>query len=88
MRTGGTLICDRSSRPSALDSLFRPIFRVSISDATTTKYATASNGHQTGSSYLVIDPNDNLSGAIFEGLDYEAIYFWILRSLATAIMAG
>src|SRR5438105_4244587 len=23
---------------------------------------------------LVIDPNDNLSGAIFEGLDYEAIY--------------
>ena len=26
------------------------------------------------SSYLVIDPNENLSGAIFEGLDYEAIY--------------
>ena len=23
---------------------------------------------------LIIDPNDNLSGAIFEGLDYEAIY--------------
>src|SRR5262245_8100409 len=23
---------------------------------------------------LVIDPNENLSGAIFEGLDYEAIY--------------
>ena len=23
---------------------------------------------------LVIDPNQNLSGAIFEGLDYEAIY--------------
>ena len=23
---------------------------------------------------LVIDPNENLTGAIFEGLDYEAIY--------------
>ena len=23
---------------------------------------------------LVIDPNENISGAIFEGLDYEAIY--------------
>src|SRR5207247_11149395 len=23
---------------------------------------------------VVIDPNENLSGAIFEGLDYEAIY--------------
>ena len=23
---------------------------------------------------LVIDPSQNLSGAIFEGLDYEAIY--------------
>ena len=23
---------------------------------------------------LVIDPNENLAGAIFEGLDYEAIY--------------
>jgi iron complex outermembrane recepter protein len=27
-----------------------------------------------GPVYLVIDPNENLSGAIFEGLDYEAIY--------------
>src|SRR5882724_11747546 len=27
-----------------------------------------------GAITLVIDPNDNLSGAIFEGLDYEAIY--------------
>jgi hypothetical protein len=27
-----------------------------------------------GQIYLVIDPNDNLSEAIFEGLDYEAIY--------------
>ena len=27
-----------------------------------------------GQSSLVIDPNNNLSGAIFEGLDYEAIY--------------
>ena len=27
-----------------------------------------------GTVTLVIDPNDNLSGAIFEGLDYEAIY--------------
>ena len=25
-------------------------------------------------SCLVIDPNENLTGAIFEGLDYEAIY--------------
>ena len=24
--------------------------------------------------YLVIDPNENLTGAIFEGLDYEAVY--------------
>jgi outer membrane receptor protein involved in Fe transport len=28
----------------------------------------------TGAVTLVIDPNQNLSGAIFEGLDYEAIY--------------
>ena len=27
-----------------------------------------------GQSILVIDPNLNISGAIFEGLDYEAIY--------------
>jgi iron complex outermembrane receptor protein len=27
-----------------------------------------------GAVTLVIDPNDNLSGAVFEGLDYEAIY--------------
>ena len=27
-----------------------------------------------GAVTLVIDPNDNISGAIFEGLDYEAIY--------------
>jgi hypothetical protein len=27
-----------------------------------------------GAVTLVIDPNDNLSGAIFEGLDYESIY--------------
>ena len=24
--------------------------------------------------FLVIDPNENLTGAIFEGLDYEAVY--------------
>jgi iron complex outermembrane recepter protein len=29
-----------------------------------------------GAVYLVIDPNENLSGAIFEGLDYEAIYIF------------
>ena len=29
---------------------------------------------QNGPVSLVIDPSDNLSGAIFEGLDYEAIY--------------
>src|SRR6266542_2678789 len=34
-----------------------------------------SNGQpDRGAVTLVIDPNDNLSGAIFEGLDYEAIY--------------
>jgi hypothetical protein len=34
-----------------------------------------SNGQpDRGALALVIDPNDNLSGAIFEGLDYEAIY--------------
>jgi iron complex outermembrane recepter protein len=40
-----------------------------------------SNGQpDRGAVTLVIDPNDNLSGAIFEGLDYEAIYIldsWI-----------
>ena len=29
---------------------------------------------QTGAATLIIDPRSNLSGAIFEGLDYEAIY--------------
>jgi iron complex outermembrane receptor protein len=29
-----------------------------------------------GAVTLVIDPNENLSGAIFEGLDYEAIYLF------------
>jgi iron complex outermembrane recepter protein len=29
---------------------------------------------QNGPVVLVIDPSDNLSGAVFEGLDYEAIY--------------
>jgi hypothetical protein len=34
-----------------------------------------SNGQpDQGAVTLVIDPNENLSGAIFEGLDYEAIY--------------
>ena len=31
-------------------------------------------GPDRGAVTLVIDPNENLSGAIFEGLDYEAIY--------------
>jgi hypothetical protein len=31
-------------------------------------------GPDLGPVVLVIDPNENLSGAIFEGLDYEAIY--------------
>ena len=30
--------------------------------------------HTPGPVDLVIDPSQNLSGAIFEGLDYEAIY--------------
>jgi len=33
-----------------------------------------SNPGEPGPVSLVIDPNNNLSGAIFEGLDYEAIY--------------
>jgi iron complex outermembrane receptor protein len=33
------------------------------------------NGRQVpGLIFLVIDPNENLTGAIFEGLDYEAVY--------------
>jgi iron complex outermembrane receptor protein len=33
------------------------------------------NGRQVpGLIFLVIDPNENLAGAIFEGLDYEAVY--------------
>ena len=32
------------------------------------------SGANLGPVTLVIDPNQNLSGAIFEGLDYEAIY--------------
>ena len=31
-------------------------------------------GGEPGPVILVIDPNENLAGAIFEGLDYEAIY--------------
>jgi len=31
-------------------------------------------GPQPGPILLIIDPNENLTGAIFEGLDYEAIY--------------
>jgi iron complex outermembrane receptor protein len=36
--------------------------------------ATSAVPGQPGPVTLVIDPNQNLSGAIFEGLDYEAIY--------------
>jgi iron complex outermembrane receptor protein len=32
------------------------------------------NSGQSGPIILVIDPNENLTGAVFEGLDYEAIY--------------
>ena len=32
------------------------------------------NSWSPGPIILVIDPNENLTGAIFEGLDYEAIY--------------
>jgi len=35
---------------------------------------TPQNPHPFGPVILVRDPSDNLSGAIFEGLDYEAIY--------------
>jgi hypothetical protein len=33
-----------------------------------------SSGGGVGPALLVVDPSDNLAGAIFEGLDYEAIY--------------
>src|SRR5207249_812014 len=40
-----------------------------------TVFRTAGNNPlQPGPVSLVIDPNQNLSGAVFEGLDYEAIY--------------
>jgi hypothetical protein len=35
---------------------------------------TPQNPHPFGPVILVRDPNENLSGAVFEGLDYEAIY--------------
>ena len=37
---------------------------------------------------LVIDPNENLTGAIFEGLDYEATYILDSSILVTGILAG
>ena len=36
--------------------------------------STGDNPNEPGPVSLVIDPNNNLSGAVFEGLDYEAIY--------------
>jgi len=35
---------------------------------------TPQNPHPFGPVILVLDPNENLSGVVFEGLDYEAIY--------------
>ena len=37
---------------------------------------------------LVIDPNENLTGAIFEGLDYEAIYILDSSILGDGDLAG
>ena len=37
---------------------------------------------------LVIDPNENLSGAILEGSTTKPSTFWTLRSLAVEISAG
>src|SRR6201984_1750757 len=36
--------------------------------------SSGNNPNAPGPVSLVIDPSENLSGAIFEGLDYEAIY--------------
>jgi iron complex outermembrane recepter protein len=47
---------------------------VSPSGATVVRSAGADPANLPGPVDLVIDPNQNLSGAIFEGLDYEAIY--------------
>ena len=43
---------------------------------------------QAGPIVLVIDASQNLSGAIFEGLDYEATYILDSAFLSTGITVG
>ena len=62
------MICDRSRRSSARNSLLRIISPVWLS------VLLLRAPGELGPVILVIDPNENLTGAIFEGLDYEAIY--------------
>ena len=52
------------------------ICRSTYSDAppTAVTLRPRTGGPESGPVTLVLDPNQNLSGAIFEGLDYEAIY--------------
>jgi iron complex outermembrane receptor protein len=47
---------------------------VSSNGATVVRSAGSNPTGEPGPVTLVLDPNQNLSGAIFEGLDYEAIY--------------
>jgi uncharacterized protein YjbI with pentapeptide repeats len=75
-RIRGTLICDRSSRLSGRNSLLKPIFpawcfgRPRHLAPHLSRMANQIGAQLRWSS----NPNANLSGAIFEGLDYEAIY--------------
>ena len=50
---------------NSLSTIISPVW-LSVSPSTTPG--------KPGPIILVIDPNENLTGAIFEGLDYEAIY--------------
>ena len=68
MRIGGILTCDRSRRSSVRNSLLRIIIPGLV-----IRGPPVIPG-EPGPIILVIDPNENLTGAIFEGLDYEAIY--------------
>ena len=69
MRIGGILICDRSRPSSARNSLLRMISRSGYPWSFVLRFLVYRNR-----SSSVIDPNENLTGALFEGLDYEAIY--------------
>ena len=62
------MICDRSRPSSARNSLL-----IIIIPGLVIRGPPMIPG-EPGPIILVIDPNENLTGAIFEGLDYEAIY--------------